>query len=259
MSKEAPIITEVKEHVYWITINRPKKLNSITDEMLDILSNALNEANINKQVKCVVIIGAGDKAFSAGADIKDFLNMDSTEAKKISEKGQSTFLKIQKISKPVIAAVNGYALGGGCELVQYCDIRLSSDKARFSQPEVSLGLMPGWGGTYMLKKLIGETFATEMIMTGRQLNAQEALKVGLVSQVYPAEEFESKVNDYVKTLVNGPPISLSSIKKLVISDPMLEKALKAEAKAFSNLWHFSDLIEGLTAFTERRKPDFKGN
>ena len=110
----------------------------------------------------------------------------------------------------------------------------------------------------MLKKLVGETLATEMIMTGRQLNAQEALKAGLVSQIYPAEKFLSKVNDYIKALVNGPPISLSSIKKLVISDPMLEKALEAEAKAFSDLWHSSDLKEGLNAFTERRKPTFKG-
>jgi enoyl-CoA hydratase len=258
MSENEPLLTEIKDHVYWITINRPKKLNSITGEMLDLLSNALNEANTNKQVKCVAIIGAGDRAFSAGADIKDFLNMDSTKARKISEKGQSTFVKIQKMSKPVIAAINGYALGGGCELIQFCDIRLASEKARFSQPEVTLGLMPGWGGTYMLNKLVGETLATEMIMTGKQLNAQEALKAGLVSQIYPAEEFLSKVNDYIKALVNGPPISLSSIKKLVISDPMLEKALEAEAKEFSNLWYSSDLKEGINAFTERRKPTFKG-
>jgi enoyl-CoA hydratase len=173
MIEETPIKTEIKDNVYLITINRPDKLNSITQKMLDLISKALDEANSNRKVKCVLITGSGDRAFSSGADIKDFLKMDQKGARIFSKKGQSTFRKILEIPKPVVAAINGYALGGGCELTQYCDIRIASEKAIFSQPEVNLGLIPGWGGTYMLKKIVGESLAKEMILTGRRIEAQE--------------------------------------------------------------------------------------
>jgi enoyl-CoA hydratase/carnithine racemase len=255
---EPPILTEIKENVYKIIINRPSKLNSITSDMLDLFSIALEEANKAKNVRCILITGAGDRAFSAGADINDFLKMDVSQAKEFSKKGQSTLKKILLIPKPVIAAINGYALGGGFELTQYCDIRLASEKARFSQPEVNLGLMPGWGGTYMLKKLIGETLAREMIMTGRRLTAQEALEVGLLSHVFSNEEFHSKITQYIDSILKGPPISLASMKKLFNKDPNLEKAFNEEAIEFSNLWKTNDLIEGIKAFNEKRKPDFQG-
>ena len=254
---ESPILTESKDGVYTITINRPDKLNSITGEMLDLLSSALDKAEDDMDVRCVVIKGAGGRAFSAGADIKDFLTMDKMAAKKISMKGQKTFKKILELSKPVVAAVPGYALGGGCELACHCDYRIASVKARFSQPEVTLGLMPGWGGTYILKRLIGYSLALQMITTGKRLNAEEALSAGLVNAVYPVEEFDEKVNEFVQSLVKGPPVSLASMKKLLTRDP-LEEAMEAEAELFSNLWNTSDLKEGLTAFTEKRKPEFKG-
>jgi len=254
---ESPILTDTKDGVYTITINRPDKLNSITGEMLDLISVALDEADKTEDIRCVVIKGAGGRAFSAGADIKDFLTMDKQAAKEISKKGQKTFKKILDLSKPVVAAVPGYALGGGCELACHCDYRIASVKARFSQPEVTLGLMPGWGGTYILKKLVGDSLALEMITTGKRLNAEEALSAGLVNAVYPVEEFEEKVDEFVQNLVKGPPISLASMKKLMASN-QLEEAMEAEAELFSNLWNTNDLKEGLTAFTEKRKPEFKG-
>ena len=254
---ESPILTDTKEGVYTITINRPDKLNSITGEMLDLISVALDEADKTEDIRCVVIKGAGGRAFSAGADIKNFLTMDKQAAKEISKKGQKTFKKILDLSKPVVAAVPGYALGGGCELACHCDYRIASVKARFSQPEVTLGLMPGWGGTYILKRLVGDNLALEMITTGKRLNAEEALSAGLVNAVYPVEEFDEKVDEFVQNLVKGPPISLTSMKKLMTSI-QLDEAMEAEAELFSNLWNTSDLKEGLTAFTEKRKPEFKG-
>lgn len=255
---ESPILTESHDGVYTITINRPDKLNSITGEMLDLISHALDKAEGEKDIRCVVVKGAGGRAFSAGADIKDFLTMDKKAAKEISMKGQKTFKKILELSKPVVAAVPGYALGGGCELACHCDYRIASVKARFSQPEVTLGLMPGWGGTYILKKLVGDSLALEMITTGKRLNAEEALSAGLVNAVHPIEEFDEKVDEFAQSLVKGPPQSLASMKKLMTSIPTLDKAMEAEAEQFSDLWNTSDLKEGLTAFTEKRKPEFKG-
>jgi enoyl-CoA hydratase len=231
----------------------------MTLEMLDLISKALERANNNSRIKAVVFKGAGDRAFCVGADITQFPELTTIGARNVSETGQKTFTKILEISKPVIAAINGYCLGGGNELIQFCDFRLASDKARFSQPEVSLGLMPGWGGTYMLPKLVGKTAATDLIMTGRKIDAEEAKKIGLVTDVYPVAEFESKVDEFLKALLEGPPISLHAMKNLVSIDPVLKDALKAEAEAFSDLWNYADLKEGIAAFNERRKPVFKGN
>jgi enoyl-CoA hydratase/3-hydroxyacyl-CoA dehydrogenase len=259
LKEEKPILVETVDNLMTITINRPSKLNSMTLEMLNLISKALEEAKNNSRIKAVVFKGAGDRAFCAGADITQFPELTTTEARNVSETGQKTFTKILEIPKPVIAAINGYCLGGGNELIQFCDFRLASDKARFSQPEVSLGLIPGWGGTYMLQKLVGKTAATDLIMTGRRIDAEEAKKIGLVTDVYSVAEFETKVNEFVKALLQGPPISLRAMKKLVTNDPTLKDALKVEAEAFSDLWNYDDLREGIAAFNERRKPEFKGN
>ncbi|MFC1803924.1 3-hydroxyacyl-CoA dehydrogenase NAD-binding domain-containing protein [Thermoproteota archaeon] len=259
LGDKEPILVETVDNLMTIIINRPSKLNSMTLEMLDLISKALERANNNSRIKAVLFKGAGDRAFCAGADITQFPELTTIGARNVSETGQKTFTKILEISKPVIAAINGHCLGGGNELIQFCDFRLASDKARFSQPEVSLGLMPGWGGTYMLPKLVGKTAATDLIMTGRRINAEEAKKIGLVTDVYPVAEFESKVDEFLKALLEGPPISLHAMKNLVSNDPVLKDALKAEAEAFSDLWNYADLKEGIAAFNERRKPVFKGN
>ncbi|MBN2334581.1 enoyl-CoA hydratase/isomerase family protein [Candidatus Bathyarchaeota archaeon] len=257
LGEEKPILTERKDGVYTITINRPGKLNSMTIEMLELIEKALDEAAADKTTRCILFKGAGDRAFCAGADVTQFTVIDVEGARKVSETGHRVYRKILETPKPVVAAVNGYCLGGGNELAIHCDFRLASDKASFGQPEVNLGLIPGWGGTFMLPKLVGKGVAAEMMMTGRRLKADEAQNVGLVTAVYPAAEFDAKVQEFVTGLVEGPPISLAKMKKLVNRGEM-DAAYEAEAKEFSELWKHGDLMEGLRAFSERRKPDFKG-
>jgi len=259
LGEEKPVLMAKKDGVLIITINRPSKLNSMTLEMLDLISQYLEEAKRDSDTKAVLFKGAGDRAFCAGADITQFPTLTTIGARKVSEAGHRTYIKMQEVQKPVIAAINGYCLGGGNELIQFCDFRLASEKARFSQPEVNLGLMPGWGGTYMLPILVGPTAAMDLILTGRRIDAEEAKNIGLVTHVYPVEEFDAKVDEFVKALVEGPPISIRAMKKLVTNDPDLKDALRAEAEAFADLWNYSDLKEGIAAFGERRKPEFKGN
>ena len=258
LGEEKPVLMEKKDGVLAITINRPSKLNSMTLEMLDLISQYLEEAKRDSNIKAVLFKGAGDRAFCAGADITQFPDLTTIGARKVSETGHRTFTKILDVQKPTVAAINGYCLGGGNELIQFCDFRLASEKASFSQPEVSLGLMPGWGGTYMLPKLVGPTAAAHLIMTGQRINAQEAKNIGLVTAIYPVAEFDAKVDEFMKNLVDGPPLSLKAMKKLVTNDAVLKEALRAEAEAFADLWNYGDLKEGISAFNERRKPDFKG-
>ena len=259
LGEEKPVLLEKKDGVLIITINRPSKLNSMTLEMLDLISQYLEEAKRDSNTKAVLFKGAGDRAFCAGADITQFPTLTTIGARKVSEAGHRTYLKIQDVQKPVIAAINGYCLGGGNELIQFCDFRLASTKARFSQPEVNLGLIPGWGGTYMLPKIVGPTAAMDLILTGRRIDAEEAKSIGLVTHVYSVEEFDAKVDEFVKALVEGPPIAIRAMKKLITNDPDLKEALRAEAEAFADLWNYKDLKEGIAAFGERRKPEFKGN
>jgi enoyl-CoA hydratase/carnithine racemase len=202
----------------------------------------------------VLFKGAGDRAFSSGADFMSFPSLSVDEARRIPLTGHRVFLKILKLPKPVIAAIKGYVFGGGLELIQFCDFKLASEKARFGQTEVNLGLIPGWGGTYMLPKIIGRTAAKELMMTGKVLTAEEAEKIGLLTEVYMVSEFDEKVDEYVKKLVEGPPVSLASMKKLLNSDPEIDAALKAEEEAFTNLWNHEELREGISAFNEKRKP-----
>ena len=259
MGEEKPVLVKVEDGVCWISLNRPKKLNSIVPDMLDMMSKALDDAEADKTVRCVVITGVGDRAFSAGADVSFLSRLSSSEAETvISRKGHKTFMKILSLSKPVVAAVNGYALGGGCELAAACDFRIASEKAQFGQPEINLGLIPGWGGTQLLPSLIGPVRAKEMTMTGKMLSAEEALRAGLVNKVVAPDRFEDEVKTFVAALVNGPPLALAEAKRLVNMSIDLDEGLNAEAKAFGNLFSTSDLKEGFAAFKEKRKPTFKG-
>jgi enoyl-CoA hydratase len=230
----------------------------MTKEMLEMISEHLEEAKWSSEIKLVLFKGAGDRAFCAGADITQFPELSTVGARDISEVGHKTYLKIYDLQKPVVAAINGYCLGGGNELIQFCDFKLASDKSQFGQPEVNLGLIPGWGGTYMLPILVGKTVAANLIMTGKRISAEEAKALGLVTEVYPADEFDSKVEEFVNGLISGPPIALHSMKKLLNNDPNIEHGLRAEAEAFEDLWNSQDLKEGLNAYNERRKPEFKG-
>ncbi len=258
MSGDSPVLVEVEGGVCWIRLNRPDKLNSMTLEMHDLIQKALDEVVQDKSVGCVVITGVGERAFCAGADITNFPKLSPDGAKKFSEKGQKTVKKILSHPKPVIAAVNGYALGGGCELAVACDFRIASEKARFSQPEISLGLIPGWGGTQLLPSLVGPAKAKEIIMTGAMVKAPEALQMGLVNEVVEPDKLEEAVGVLAQTLVGGPSIALGKAKKLVNDSTSLTEGLSAEAEAFSELFMTEDMKEGVAAFLEKRKADFKG-
>ena len=260
MSEEKPILVKIENGVCWMSLNRPNKLNSIDPGMLDMLAQELDNAEANAQVKCIVITGVGDRAFSAGADVSVLSKLSSVEAKAvISDKGHRTILRILHSAKPVIAAVNGLALGGGCELAIACDFRVASDRARFGQTEINLGLIPGWGATKLLPKILGPAKASEMMMTGVILNAEEALKIGLVNKVVPADKFEEEVKTLATSLAKGPSVALSEIKKLVNDDVISDVILETEAKSFGKIFTTKDLKEGFSAFFEKRKPIFKGS
>jgi len=258
MGAEKPMLVKVEDGVCWITLNRPGKLNSIIPEMLDLLNDALDKAEEDRSVRCVVITGAGDRAFCAGADIAFLGGLSSREAEAVSEKGHQAFAKILSLSKPVIGAVNGYALGGGCELAAACDFRIASERARFGQPEINIGLIPGWGGTQILQRIVGIAKAKEMVMKGAMLTAEEALKVGLVNKVVSADRFEEEVRALAEALAEGPPLALAKAKRLMNLGFAVEEGMSAEAEAFGELFSTRDFKEGVAAFSEKRKPRFKG-
>ena len=250
---------DVKDSVCWIILNRPDRLNSIVPEMLDDISDALDRAESNSEVRCVIITGAGERAFCAGADVSHLSGLSKREAEEtISRKGHGVIIKILLLSKPVVAAVNGYALGGGCELAVACDFRIASDNARFSQPEVNLGLIPGWGGTQLLPRLIGVSKAKEMIFMGTMISAEEAFHAGLITKLVPADSFDEEVKAFTRCLVSGPPIALSEAKRLVNLTLDIKKGLNFEAEAFGGLFSTDDFREGVAAFKEKRKPEFIG-
>jgi len=255
---EKSVLVKTEDGVCWITLNRPGKLNSIVPEMLDLIGEALEGAEADPSVRCVVITGAGDRAFCAGADVSSLSGLSSSDAEAVSRKGHQVHMKIIRLSKPVVAAVNGYALGGGCELAAACDFRIASERARFSQPEVNLGLIPGWGGTQLLTRLVGVAKAKEMIMTGAMLNAEDALRAGLVNKIAVADKFMEEVKAFAASLVRGPPIAIAKVKRLVNMSLELEAGMDAEAEAFGRLFSTSDFREGVTAFLGKRKPVFKG-
>ena len=254
---EEPILVEIKEGVCWITLNRPDKLNSIDSKTMKRLFETIDEVEDDPNVRCVVIKGSG-RAFSAGADVDELMELTPEEAEELSRKGHETMMKISSMPKPVIAAINGYALGGGCELASACDIRIASEKAKFGQPEIKLGIIPGWGGTQLLTRLIGVGRAMELILTGRIIDAEEAYRMGLVNKVVPHDRLEEEVSELAKTLASGAPIAMAEAKRLVNLGGSLEVGLDEEAEAFGRLFATEDSREGFKAFKEKRTPSFKG-
>lgn len=257
MTEEKPILVESKEGILWIRLNRPDKLNSMTVEMHGMVCHALDEAEADESIGAIVITGEG-RAFCAGADVGKLGKLTPEEAKEFSEAGHRTVMKILSHPKPVVAAVNGYALGGGCELATACDFRIASVKARFGQPEINLGIIPGWGGTQLLSKIIGPAKAKEMIFTGSMVGAEEALQIGLVNKVVEVDNLEEEVKSFTMPLSRGPRKAMKEAKILLGEDQDLKKSLNAEAEAFSGLFSTQDFKEGVAAFLEKRKPDFKG-
>jgi enoyl-CoA hydratase len=255
------IIFEVRDDgVAVLTVNRPKSLNALNPQTLEEIDRALDEVEQNDKIKVLVITGAGDKAFIAGADITEFPKMNSLQAYKFAEKGQNVFFRIEQLPKPVIACVNGFALGGGCELAMSCDFIYASDKAKFGQPEINLGIIPGFGGTQRLARLVGRAKAKELCMTGEMISSEEAKNIGLVAKVFPAESLLEETLKVASALAQKSQIALRAIKRVIDegvgSD--LRSGCLLEANAFALTFASSDAREGVQAFLEKRKPNFKG-
>lgn len=246
--------------VAMVIINRPKALNALNAATIHELDQLFDELGANNDVKIVIITGSGEKSFVAGADILEMKDKTAIEGRQWGQLAQAVFSRIENLPKPVIAAVNGYALGGGCELAMACDIRIASEKAKFGQPEVSLGIPPGFGGTQRLPRLVGKGRAKELLFTGDMIDAAEAYRIGLVNQVVTAEELIEKAKTMAHKIMSRSPIAVQMCKSAVNLglDVDLSSAIAYEAEVFGLCFATEDQKEGMTAFIEKRKPVFAG-
>lgn len=254
------VLTSLEENILTITINRPDKLNALNKTVVEELSTVLNEVYSNADIKSAIITGSGPKAFVAGADISEFGSLNSQAGSALAKKGHdNVFDKIENSPKPIIAAVNGFALGGGCELAMACHFRLCSDNAKFGQPEVNLGLIPGYGGTQRLPKLVGKGKAMEMVLSGNMIDAAEALRIGLVNYVTSPEQLLEQTRTLLRTINSKAPLAIAKAIELTnIASNGDADGLQKEIKAFGDLFDTADAKEGTTAFLEKRKPVFTG-
>ena len=250
---------DINNYIATITINRPEALNAMNKVVVAELKKTMEDCEENNDVGVIVVTGSGDKAFVAGADIKSMQKMSGREALEFSREGQEMTMVIENSPKPVIAAINGFALGGGCEIALACDMRIASENAKFSQPEVALGIIPGWGGTQRLPRLIGKGRAIEMITGGKMIDAEEALRIGLVNHVVSQLELTEAVNSLAKSIIkNGPAAVAASLKCIHMGyDKDLENGLDIELNVFAELFETDEQREGTTAFVEKRKPNFR--
>jgi enoyl-CoA hydratase len=256
MSENPVVILTVEEKILYITINRPKKLNALNDEVLDEIEKAVEELNSNENIRGAIITGQGEKAFVAGADIGTFLEAPKESGKNLAKKGQDVFLKIEQSKKPIMAAVNGYALGGGCELALSCHFRIASVNAKFGQPEINLGIIPGYGGTQRLPQLIGKGRAMEMMMTGENIDAEEAYRIGLVNSVCQEETLLNLAKQKMLVIIQKPRFALEQLIKAVNGGMSNPNGYINEAKCFGESFASEEKTEGVTAFLEKRKPNF---
>ncbi len=250
---------EEDNNIAIVTINRPDKLNALNNETLVELNELFDYIQETKTISVVIITGAGEKAFVAGADISELSKLNKKSGIEFSLFGQSVFTKIEKLHKPVIAAVNGFALGGGCELALACHIRLASENAKFGQPEVNLGIIPGYGGTQRLTRQIGKALSMEYILTGDMITAEEALRIGLVNKIYSSEELLSKANEMAEKLISKGKIAIAAALKSINSNNSLtlEDGLILEAEEFGSCCETDEFNEGTSAFLQKRKPVFE--
>lgn len=253
------LLYSVKDRIAAVTINRPDKLNALNATAKAELRQLFTMLKSDPTVDVVIITGAGEKAFVAGTDIKELTELNGESGKEFSAKGQEVFDLIEGLGKPVIAAVNGYALGGGCELALACHIRIASEKARFGQPEVTLGIIPGYGGTQRLARLVGVGRAMEMILTGVQVDAAEALRIGLVNKVVPPADLMSRAFAVAQVIASfGQPAIRMALRAVKATQEMpLGEGQKLEAALFGACCETEDFREGTGAFLEKRKPLFK--
>lgn len=254
------LLLEIRDGIGFLTINRPDKLNALNDTVVAELHDAARALEANPDVRGVILTGSGPKAFVAGADVGDLAKQGVLDGRDRALTGQAMLRAFETMGKPVLAAVNGFALGGGCELAMACHIRIASENARFGQPEVNLGITPGYGGTQRLPRIVGKGNALYMLLTGEHVNAQDALRVGLVSKVVPQDQLMAEAEKLMKTIIGKGPIALALTIDAVDRglEVTLEEGLRLEADAFGLVASTKDMKEGLTAFLEKRPARFEG-
>ena len=254
------VLVERDGAVAVVTISRPKVLNALSSQTLDELRRAMLSLRHDRSVRSIVITGGGEKAFVAGADIGELARQTPVAGRDHALRGQHVFDLIENLGKPVVAAINGFALGGGCELAMACTLRLAADSARLGQPEINLGLIPGYGGTQRLARLVGTGPALDLLLTGRQVGADEALRLGLVNRVVPAAELMPEARALAALLASKAPIAVRSILDAVHKGMQLPlaQAQGLEAALFGLVFSTDDMREGTSAFLEKRQPEFKG-
>lgn len=252
------ILSETKEGICTITVNRPDKLNALNKKTIAEIGEAVKNAQHSNEVNVIILTGAGSKAFVAGADISEFAGYNLDEAKALSKHGHDVFDSIENCTKPVIAAINGFALGGGCELAMSCHLRLASENAKFGQPEVKLGLTPGYAGTQRLPRLIGRTKATELLLTADMISANEALQLGLVNYVVKQEELAGKCMEIANKIKQQAPVAVAEIINCINVYYSNNDGFVEEINAFGRCFTTEDFKEGTKAFLEKRKANFIG-
>ena len=252
------IKTKVEKLIGYLIIDRPESLNAMNNQVLDELTMKINELISNSDVRVIIISGAGDKAFIAGADIKLMQGMNRNEALDFAKKGHRLTNLIENSNKTIIAAVNGYAFGGGSELALSCHIRIASEDAIFAQPEVKIGLLPGWGGTQRLPRIVGKGIANEIILTGMNISAGRAYEIGLVNKVVKKDDLISNCNEIAQAIIRNSPNAINESIALIntSSNIDLKSGLEIEAKRFSDLFETDETSEGLTAFVQKRPPKY---
>ena len=254
------VLLEREDRVAILTISRPKALNALNKDTIMEIKSAVLEVKEDSDIDLLIITGAGDKSFVAGADISFMQNLSAMEGRTFGALAQEAFRQIEAMEKPVIAAVNGYALGGGCELAMCCDFRIASTKAKFGQPEVGLGITPGFGGTQRLPRLVGAGMAKQMLYTADMIDAAEALRIGLVNSVVEPEELMDFVKNIAQRILSKAPVAVR-LSKVAANEGMqtdIDRGMTIEADAFGLCFATADQKEGMSAFVEKRKPQFKG-
>ena len=252
------LLTDLDQGILTVTVNRPDKLNALNRSVLADLDRLMDRVQTDPDIKAVLLTGAGPKAFVAGADISEFLQAGPDEGAALAKRGQDLFFRIERSPKPIIAAVNGFALGGGCELAMSCHFRLASDNARFGQPEVNLGIIPGYGGTQRLPRLIGPGRAMELILTGGMIDASEALRIGLVNHVTTPEALLETARGIIQTILTRSPVAIGQAIAAVNAATQGDDGYAVEVEKFRGCCGTEDMKEGVTAFLEKRKPVFPG-
>lgn len=251
------LLTSLENGIFTITVNRPEKLNAINQYVMSDIDKVMDEVKSNNEIRSVILTGSGEKAFIAGADITEFNGLDHEQGMSMAKKGQDIFLKIENSLKPVIGAINGFALGGGCELAMACHFRVASENAKFGQPEINLGLIPGYGGTQRLPRIVGKAKAIELLLTGDMIDAATALQLGLVNYVVPISELLQKCRSILEKINSKAPIAINKCITAV-NNYGTAKGYDSEIFGFGECFDTQDMKEGTAAFLEKRKPIFTG-